>query len=101
VEALESVAYPLGVRLELEVATRTARLADGDTVFLCSDGVVEATSRTGDEPFGFARLEQTLSRHCLDSVEAMRDGVLRDLGRFTGPAPRQDDQTLLVLRVSA
>jgi sigma-B regulation protein RsbU (phosphoserine phosphatase) len=101
VEALESVAYPLGVRLELEVATRTARLADGDTVFLCSDGVVEATSRTGDEPFGFARLEQTLSRHCLDSVEAMRDGVLRDLGRFTGPAPRQDDQTLLVLRVPA
>jgi serine phosphatase RsbU (regulator of sigma subunit) len=64
-------------------------------------GVVEATSRTGDEPFGFARLEQTLSRHSLESVVALRDGVLRDLGRFTGPAPRQDDQTLLVLRVSA
>ena len=28
-----------------------------------------------------------------------RDGVLTDVARFTGNAPREDDQTILVLRL--
>jgi DNA-binding transcriptional ArsR family regulator len=99
VESLESIAYPLGVRGELNVEARSARLAPGDTLFLFSDGLVEARREGGDELFGFERLEQSLARHAGRGVEGLRDGVLGDVARFTGDAPREDDQTILVLRL--
>jgi stage II sporulation SpoE-like protein len=99
VEALESVAYPLGVRGELQVESRTARLSPGDTLFLFSDGLVEARREGSEEQFGFERLEASLARHAGRGVEGLRDGVLADVTRFTGNAPREDDQTVLVLRL--
>ena len=99
VQALESVAYPLGVRGDLEVTARTTRLDSGDTLFLFSDGVVEARAEGSDDLFGFERLEESLQRHAGESPERLRDGVLEDVRRFVGPGPREDDQTVLVLRV--
>jgi sigma-B regulation protein RsbU (phosphoserine phosphatase) len=104
IHALESVAYPLGVRGELTVEARSARLEPSDTLFLFSDGLVEArrpsASGAGEE-FGFDRLEESLARHAARSVEGLRDGVLGDVQRFTGNSPREDDQTILVLRLPA
>ncbi|MEE8137639.1 MAG: PP2C family protein-serine/threonine phosphatase, partial [Thermoanaerobaculia bacterium] len=99
VDALESISYPLGVREQIEVRVRAARLESGDSLFLFSDGVVEARPEQSDDLFGFDRLEASLSRHAGGSVEALRDGVLADLEVFTGNAPREDDLTLLVLRI--
>jgi hypothetical protein len=99
VEALESVAYPLGVRGELNVEPRTARLAPGDTLFLFSDGLIEARKEGTDDLFGFDRLEASLATHAGRSVEGLRDGVLADVTRFTANAPREDDQTIVVLRL--
>lgn len=101
VQALESVAYPLGVRGKLEVSPRKTKLAPGDTLFLFSDGIVEARREGTADEFGFERLEQSLARHAGDSVERLRDAVLADVARFTGNSPREDDQTLLVLRLPA
>jgi sigma-B regulation protein RsbU (phosphoserine phosphatase) len=99
VEFLESIAYPLGVRGDLTVEEHTARLAPGDTIFLFSDGLVEARREGSDDLFGFERLEQSLARHAGRGPEGLRDGVLADVTRFTGDAPREDDQTILVLRL--
>ncbi|HSS47728.1 MAG TPA: PP2C family protein-serine/threonine phosphatase, partial [Thermoanaerobaculia bacterium] len=99
VEPLESIAYPLGVRGALPVEVRTAKLAPGDTLFLFSDGVVEARREGNDEMFGFERLEESLARHVGRGPEETRDGVLADVARFTAGAPREDDQTILVLRL--
>jgi len=96
---LESIAYPLGVRGRLLVDAHTARLSPGDTLFLFSDGVIEARREGSDEMFGFERLEASLARHSGGGVEAVRDGVLADVARFTANAPREDDQTILVLRL--
>ncbi len=101
VQALESTAYPLGVRGRLQIEARTARIDPGDTLFLCSDGIVEAHSEGSDDLFGFNRLEASLSRHHGKDVERLRDAVLADLERHTKGAPREDDQTVLVLRVPA
>lgn len=101
VQALESVAYPLGVRGDLEVHARRARLKAGDTLFLFSDGVVEARAEGSDELYGFERLEESLRRHAGAGPEQLRDGVLADVEHFTGAAPREDDQTVLVLRLPA
>jgi len=99
VEALESIAYPLGVRNPLPVSVRSARLAAGDTLFLFSDGVVEARREGSDDVFGFDRLEDSLRHHFAGGVAALRDGILADLERFTAGGPREDDQTLLALRL--
>jgi len=99
VQALESVSYPLGVREALDVRVRSAKLESGDYLFLFSDGVVEARNRASDEPFGFDRLEDSLRRHAGESVQALRRGVLSDLDEFTGPGPRDDDLTVLALRL--
>jgi sigma-B regulation protein RsbU (phosphoserine phosphatase) len=97
VEALESVAYPLGVRGELNVEPRAVRLAPGDTLFLFSDGIIEARAEGSEDLFGFERLEASLAKHSGRGVEALRDGILADVTRFTAHAPREDDQTILVL----
>ncbi len=99
VETLDSIAYPLGVRGQLLIDPHTARLSPGDTLFLFSDGVVEARREGSDDMFGFERLEASLARHSGGGVEAVRDGVLADVARFTVDAPREDDQTILVLRL--
>jgi hypothetical protein len=99
VESLESIAYPLGVRETIEVDPRLARLGAGDVLFLFSDGIVEARAEGSDDLFGFDRLEESLSRHAGRGVEGLRDAVLADVARFTRQAPREDDQTILVLRV--
>lgn len=99
VDTLESIAYPLGVRPTIEVAPRMARLESGDIVFLCSDGLIEARREDSDESFGFERLEQLLAKYAGHGASVMRDAVLRELRLFTGDAPREDDLTLLVLRL--
>jgi hypothetical protein len=99
VHALESVSYPLGVRDEIEVAVRSARLDSGDQLFMFSDGVVEAHGEHSDDLFGFERLEDSLRAHASSGVVGSRDGVLDDISRFTGGAPREDDLTVLVLQL--
>ncbi len=108
VRALESIAYPLGVRGELKVEARHAHLEAGDSLFLFSDGLVEARNVPGvgggdggGEEFGFPRLEASLARHATKGVTGLRDGVLADVQRFTGNGPREDDQTILILRLPA
>lgn len=99
VDTFESVAYPLGVRDPLAVTVRSARLTAGDTLFFYSDGVVEARREDSDEQFGFERLEDSLRRHAAAGVRSIQEGVLADIERFTRGAPREDDQTILVLRL--
>lgn len=99
VDALESIAYPLGVRHDLEVLSQKAQLAAGDTLFLFSDGIVEARREGTDEQFGFDRLEQVLSGTAGLSVEGVRDAVLGAVEDFAGTGPQEDDWTVLVLRL--
>ncbi|REJ75069.1 MAG: hypothetical protein DWQ30_18825 [Acidobacteria bacterium] len=103
-DSLESTAYPLGVRRNLEIEVQQDRLDPGDLLFLCSDGLVEARRFGSDEPFGFERLEESLRRHAGRSAAAVLEGVRADLWRFVGAPTDQDvscedDLTLLVLRL--
>jgi len=99
VEGLISSSYPLGVRADLDLYSRTMPLAVGDRLFLFSDGVVEARREDTDELFGFERLAESLKRHAAEDPAGLRDGVLGDLRQFAGTGPREDDQTIVVLRI--
>jgi hypothetical protein len=101
VDALEAASYPLGVRSDIEVRVRMAKLNPGDSIFMYSDGLVEATPDGSDEPFGFERLENSLRNLAGRSPQQICDGVLEDVDAYTGVHPRDDDLTLLVLRLPA
>ena len=99
VQALESIAYPLGVRKSLDIQLRNHQLGPGDAVFLFSDGLVEASREGDDEPFGFERLERSLAQHAGKSASRLRDAVVADVRAFTRYAPQTDDLTVLVLKL--
>jgi len=99
VEMLESVAYPLGVRPTIDVVSHVAKLEAGDLIFLCSDGLVEARPEHSEEHFGFDRVERVLASQAGNGAGVVRDAMLHELEAFVGDAPREDDLTLLVLRL--
>jgi serine phosphatase RsbU (regulator of sigma subunit) len=73
-------------------------LEPGDTLVLCTDGVLEATDEAGEQ-FGFERLEQSVGAG-LSRPKDLADRLQRDLRQHVGDAPQSDDVTLIVLGVT-
>jgi len=96
---LEASSYPLGVRADAQPPLHAELLEAGDSLVLLSDGVVEAHPEGDEEPFGFQRLSESLSRHVGGGPQALLRGVLADLELFTRRAPREDDVTVVALRL--
>jgi hypothetical protein len=101
VDSLESVSYPLGVRNPLEIRPRAAKLGSGDTLVMFSDGLIEARAEGSEEQYGFDRLEESLTRHAGKAPGQLRDALLDDVQRFTRGAQREDDLTIVILRMPA
>ncbi|MGX4653744.1 PP2C family protein-serine/threonine phosphatase [Micromonospora sp. SCSIO 07396] len=86
----------VGMVTDRGFALGTAMLAPGDTLFVYTDGVVDARSRKG-EPFGFSRLLDALRdgagspRTALGVVQDRLDVHVQDSEQF-------DDITMLALR---
>ncbi len=99
VRALESIAYPLGVRTESEVVPRTIQLESGDCLLFASDGAVELRSARTGEPYSFDRMESLLRTAPLGSARELVEFVRQDLERYRGNASREDDLTLLAVKV--
>ena len=75
---------------------QSARLEPGDTLFLYTDGVTEATDRSNCL-YGEERLCATLNLGQGLSVEQLCRAVKADIDRFAGDAPQFDDITMLAL----
>jgi sigma-B regulation protein RsbU (phosphoserine phosphatase) len=88
---------PLAVRLGASYQNRTLTLQPGDAVFVCTDGVIEAMSETG-ELYSNARMEADLRASCTRTPEEMVRVVKAHVDAFTGAAPKADDVTILALR---
>ncbi len=101
VEALANAARPLGLALPGGWRTVTAPLAAGDLWVVYSDGLVEAAREEGGEPWGFARLEESLKDGAADTAAGLRDRILAAQRAFTGTDRTDDDRTLLVLKIDA
>ena len=66
----------------------------GDTIFLYTDGIVEANSTT-EELYGDDRMLESLNRLKGSKLSALCDGVRNDVDEFVGEAPQFDDMTML------
>ena len=87
----------VGVIDNIEYQKDTLELEQGDTLFMFTDGVTEATDAAYNE-FGVERLGDILSQHshsnCQQIVEAVKKGV-KD---FVGETEQSDDITMLVVK---
>ena len=87
----------VGVIDDIEFKKDTLQLEQGDTLFMFTDGVTEATDAAYNE-FGVERLGDILSQHshsnCQQIVEAVKKGV-KD---FVGETEQSDDITMLVVK---
>ena len=78
------------------------KLQPGDTLIACTDGLIDARNFNG-EKFGRARLTASVAAIARNNPTASAteviEHILRDVRQFAGLADRDDDLTLIVLRV--
>lgn len=72
------------------------QLQPGDTLYLYTDGVTEATD-TAQQLYGENRLLALLNQHKGDSAQAVCEAVKADVDLFAGEAEQFDDITMLCL----
>ena len=90
---------PLGL-LENSQYEQTPFQAElGDVIVLYSDGIPDQTDVHGED-YGRNRLARLVSRTCEEPAQVIVNSIYADVDSFSEGVPRQDDQTLLVMRVA-
>ncbi len=74
--------------------TQELHLSPGDTVFLYTDGVTEATNAQG-ELYGESRLQYALNSKEFKDMNELCDYIKADVDKFVGDAPQFDDITMV------
>ncbi len=96
---LESSGRPLGLLPGGGYEQRCLDVHEGDSLFLFTDGLVEAENEAGD-PFGNERLEALLVEHRRDDIAGLMARVDQAIREHRGSVDAADDATMLVLRVA-
>jgi len=99
VQALgEGDQIPLGVLRDYEYGNNEIAIEPGDMLLLYTDGITEARNPR-DGMFGIERLSE-LFASSPDSPIAVRDRIVGVVGAYQGRSIGDDDQTLIVLRIT-
>jgi phosphoserine phosphatase RsbU/P len=93
----DSTGVPLGMFCGARFQVHRLTLAQGDTVFLYTDGLTEARNRAGQE-YGLKRIHALAARHTGKAPDALISECLEDLLNFGEGLKQTDDLTLLVVR---
>ena len=88
--------FVLGAYPGVKYRDQVQRLEKGDTLFIYTDGVPEATN-AGEELFGLERMLDSLNSHKEDAPDALLPHVKKDVDDFVGDAPQFDDLTMLAV----
>ncbi len=78
-----------------EVSTR---LQPGDVLVIYSDGISEAERVTGEE-YGAGRLMQLVINQRHLPADELRQAIFTEIDAWTGALERNDDQTLVIIKV--
>jgi sigma-B regulation protein RsbU (phosphoserine phosphatase) len=93
---------PLAGMDDIRYHCRELYLKRGDTLFLYTDGIVEASASyadTGDAFYGKERLRDFLNTHADKPLKEMFSLLRSDITAFCGGAEQSDDITMLALRI--
>ena len=89
----------LGLLPSADYRQGRAAVSAGDLLVLYSDGVVEATSASGEQ-FDEGRLLAVIHENSAGSPAQIRDEILKRVHSFLDQEQAQDDLTLVVARIS-
>ena len=78
----------------------TLDLQAGDVFVLCSDGIFEAFDEEGQE-FGAGRLIEVVERAHAASAKEIVGAIFGAVQAFRGDAEQTDDQTVVVVKITA
>ncbi len=81
-----------------EAAQRT--INPGQIIIITTDGVLETHNRDG-EMFGLEKLKEVITSRANQPAKEILDAVLEEVLRFTYPLKRQDDITLVVIKMES
>jgi len=97
---LENYGMPLGLVPESDYKDVIIKLSPGDSVFIYTDGLVEALNPRR-EMFGFDLAEQSVTKHSRRRMNAtdLVSSTLKDMELFVEGERQQDDVTIVVLQV--
>ena len=93
----ESTGVPLGMFCNTQFPVHQLTLAQGDTLFLYTDGLTEARNRAGAE-YGLPRIRTLASCHTCAEPADLIAKCLADLQLFGEGTKQADDLTLLAVR---
>jgi serine phosphatase RsbU (regulator of sigma subunit) len=99
VDRLDSTGRPLGLLSGGGYLERRVRLAQGDALFLYTDGLVEAQDASGTE-FGQQRLETLLLAARGGSIHEILTRVEGEIRKYRGDTEAGDDATMLALKIN-
>ena len=85
---------------ESVISERTVTLESNDILIYYTDGVVEAMNRKAEE-YGEERLKQVVEAHCSQGVDAIYQGLMKDIKQFVRDVPQKDDMTIVLLKKTA
>lgn len=88
---------PLGMFTSTNFPVCELQMAQGDSLFLYTDGLTEIFNSAGDE-YGMRRAEALATRHGAAQPDDMLAACLGEIGTFATGVKRTDDLTMLVLQ---
>jgi phosphoserine phosphatase RsbU/P len=94
---IESTGLPLGMFREAEFSTTRLHMEVGDTLFLYTDGLSEASRNTEDE-YGVDRVAQLVRQQAGRLPGELISACVADLNAFADPRLQADDVTLLAIQ---
>jgi serine phosphatase RsbU (regulator of sigma subunit) len=98
-EPLASSGRPLGLLPGGGYEENQLAIQPGDSLFLYTDGLVEAENELGEE-FGLERLEAILRRESGWGLETLIADVEQAVRKHRGPKEAHDDTTMVVLKTT-
>jgi sigma-B regulation protein RsbU (phosphoserine phosphatase) len=97
IDGVEATGLPIGMFCTGQFGVSRVRMAAGDALLLCTDGVLEAEDGSGGE-YGSDRLRAILAASQDLAPTALIDACVNDLAAFLGGARSGDDVTLMAIR---
>ena len=89
----------VGLFPQTEYTRGSVKLATGDILVCCTDGIVEA-SNTQDDEYGSERLAACVARHRAKSAHAIVDVVSAEVAAFSAGGIHVDDKILMITKVT-
>jgi serine phosphatase RsbU (regulator of sigma subunit) len=97
-ERVQIEGFPIGLIRGAQYGEMNFRLNPGDLIVLASDGIVEACDALGEE-YGYERLQSVISATASFGVQTVIQRISESVQAHTGESLREDDQTVVVLRI--